>query len=210
MLGAAVVLAGALAPVTIPHDVGRRLSTYPTWAVREGRSAGTVLEAVVEPDGKVRECKVVAFVGSARLASEECANLARRRLRPAADLDGQPIVGLFRNYVARTLFGNPGKDESEAVRSWVRPPDVVIQVAQPAGSQGVTREAQVAVLVKAEGGVAACERIAERSEEIPQALIDTACAEASKLMMAPLTTADGQPTAYVANVIVRFEAKSTT
>lgn len=209
MFGAVVVLASAMSAVTMPQDVQRRLfSTYPTWAVREGRSSGTFMEAIVEPDGKIRECKVVAFVGSERLANEECARLARRKLRPATDLNGQPIVGLYRIYISRYLDGRSGEDERVAVQNWAPPADVTIQVAQPPGSEEVTREAQVAVLVKAEGGVASCQRIAERSEQVPQALMDAACMEATKLSTAPLTTASGQPTDYVANVLVRFEAKS--
>lgn len=206
MIGAATVLASAMAAVTIPADVNRRLvSTYPTWAVRDGRSSGTVMEAVVEPDGTVRECRIVAFVGSERLANEECASLARRKLRPATDPDGQPILGLYRTYISRFVSGRSAQAESAAVRSWVYPADVTIHVAQPAGGKDLTRVVQVAVLVKADGVVASCERMAEGSEDVPQAVMDAACAEARKLAAAPMTTASGLPTDYVANVLVRLE-----
>jgi hypothetical protein len=142
MLGAAAMLASAMAVVAMPKDVERRIfSSHPTWAVRDGRSSGTLLEAVVEPDGKVRECKVVAFVGSERLANEECASLARRKLRPAIDPDGQPVVGLYRNYISRYLSGRSTEAESAAVRNWVYPADVTIRVNQQVGGADLTRGA---------------------------------------------------------------------
>src|SRR5690606_15185341 len=123
MLGA-VFLAGALGTVSIPEGVQRRLSsTYPSWAVREGRSSATSMEVVVEPDGTVRECTVVEFIGSERLATEECTNLARRKLRPATDAQGKPVIGLYRTHITRFVEG-PREDERDAVRSWVHPADL--------------------------------------------------------------------------------------
>lgn len=208
MFGAAI-LAGAIGTVSIPADVERRLfSTYPTWAVREGRSSATSIEAVVDPDGTVRECVVVEFVGSERLAREECAKLAQHKLRPATDAEGQPVMGLYRTYTVR-FINDTRKSERDAVRSWVHQPDLTIDVAHVEGGVEMPRDIQVAVLVEPDGSLALCERIAERSENLPQALIDVACVDARKLSMAPLMGLDDHPARYVTNVYVRFQARAS-
>jgi hypothetical protein len=207
MLGVATVLtASALTPVAVPYDVQRRMSSsYPAWALRDRRSAGAVLEAIVEPDGKVRECKVVAFIGSERLATEECANLQRRKLKPAVDANGQPTLGLFRTQWGRRLAGRSGNDEAEAVRRWVQPTDLSVEVSDWS-SEARRVDVGVVLLVKADGSVAACADIAEPKNEIPATFVDAACVEAKKQTMTVLSGADGQPSDYVANVTVRFVA----
>lgn len=207
MFGATVMLASALSAVTIPQGVSRRMiSAYPAWALRESRSSATMLEAIIEPDGSVRECKMVEFVGSERLANEECANLSRRKLRPATDADGKPVVGLLRTHVSRFVNGSR-REERDAVRRWVRPADLTMVSQQSAGGV-VPRETELAVLVEADGRIGLCEPKLERGESIPQASVDAACREAQKLSMAPLMTASNQPTRYVTNLYVRFEANA--
>ena len=116
MFGAAIFLASAMAPVTMSNDEYRRLtSTYPTWAVLQGRSSGTLYEVIVDTNGRLRECRIVAFVGSEKMANEECKRLRRSRFRPATDPEGRPILGVHRTYVIRVLDGD--EDESVAVRN---------------------------------------------------------------------------------------------
>ena len=207
MLGAALFLAGAMAPVTMSKAEARALvQRYPPWALREGRSSAVRIEAIVEPDGKMRDCKVVASEGSERLAAEECAALARRRLRPATDPEGRPVVGLYRTNVYRLV--NPGRSESVAVRNWQPPANLTLPAGEASGARRRDADISFALFVGGDGSVTACEIVAAREEraEVSQEMMDAACREAIKLPMPTLTTVDGRPTTYVANITVRFEA----
>jgi hypothetical protein len=207
MFGAAILLASALAPVTVPYDVQRKLfSNYPTWAVRDERSSATLMEAIVEPDGKIRECRVVTFVGSDRLANEECATLSRRRLKPATDLEGRAIVGLFRTNISR--FIQSRSPEVATVRNWEVPADIVLPNEGLADRPAGRVDFGIALLVRDDGSVAACERSTSDTgeERVPSVLVEAACAEAGSERRRRLTAADGMPTAYVANLRVRIDA----
>jgi hypothetical protein len=208
---ATAILAGTLTVVTIPDNVQRRLSsTYPTWAVRQELSSATLMEAIVEPDGKVRSCRVVEFVGNERLAAEECAALSRRKLRPAMGPDGRPILGAFRTNIRRYLHGDSA--EIRAVRAWTPPPDLTVQLSRDSSGGEVRHDVDVAVLVEADGAVTMCDGIAEANEraEVPAELVAVACTEAMKLRGPSLTSPDGTPTAYVANMKIRLERGSAT
>ena len=210
MFGAAILLASALSPVTLSNDENRKISsTYPTWAVLQGRSSGTSVEVVVGPNGRMQECRVVAFVGSERMANEECKRFKGRRYRPATDLEGRPILGLYRTYITRVLDGD--NEESVAVRNWIRPADATIRTGTLPDSATGRTDVGLVLLVKADGSVAECEGLAAANERarVSPALVDAACVEARKLTMARLTTAGGHPSDYVTNITMRFELNTT-
>lgn len=199
MIGIAALMASAIAPVGLPADASRRLfSTYPTWALRQDRSAGTKFEALVQADGKVRWCRVVAFVGSERLANEECERLARRRLTPAVGPDGRPILGLYRSAFLRSLDGNT--TEAIQVRTWKSPADAVI-VGSPAAD---VDRASLTVFVSANGSVSDCTATTGIPMVTSEAVAGLACNEVRKLTLERLTTRDGQPAPYVTTLIVEF------
>jgi len=206
MLGIATILvASSLTAVGIPADVQRRVySTYPNWAVQQGHSAATAIEAVVEPDGEIRECRVVAFFGSERLANEECSRLLRHKLRPAVDVNGQPILGLHRNLLKRWLSGA----EAEAVESWMPEPDLTAELSDLAIQDGGV-DVAVVVLVNANGSVAVCDADPDRNKNIAKSITDAACAEAAERVMPVLQDKNGQASDYVANMTVRLEAVSS-
>lgn len=209
MLGAAIVLATAMAPVTMPPNQARRLiSEYPAWAVREERSSAAVLEAIVEPDGTMRACRIIAFVGSERLVNEECSRLKRRKLRPATGPDGRPLLGLYRTEIVRFVSGT--SDEIRTVRQWAAPANLTLPMPQTsAKSAGQQIDVYLALLVSPDGSMTACEGT-ERNKrgKVAPGLVDAACIEAAKLGWTPLISADGRPTDYVAMATVRFAVNS--
>ncbi len=208
MLVTTLFAASALTPVTVSEDVLRRIfSNYPTWAVREGRSAGAQLEFIVETDGKIRECRIVAFVGSERLANEACAMWKGRKLRPASGADGRPILGLYRTSSRYFLPSAARREEAQAVEAWTSPADIALKVeALPPDTSTVDLE--VALQIGPDGEVVGCSGIEERNDGVPAPFVDAACVEARKYTRQVLNGADGQPSAYVTNTKVRFEATS--
>jgi len=206
MLGIATVLSiGALTIATLPADVQRRLySNYPSWAVREGRSAGTVIEAIVEADGKVRECRVLAFVGNERLAIEECTGLLRHKLKPARDQAGRPILSVYRNSMRRHLDQRNSDPEAYAVKNWKFPPNLTLKDSSLSGGASPV-DVDVILYVEQDGSASACEARPRSSSEAA-AFVPRVCADLATRKMPGVSGADGTPAPYVTNLTVRLEA----
>ena len=207
MFGAAIFLASAMSPVTTTSQVSRRIfQNYPTWAVRDGKSAAAVIETIVEVDGTVRECTVVSFVGDERLANYQCDIVKRQTLRPALDPDGNPIIGKYRTMIIHWVEGSRQK---EAVQRAVREPDMTLTFNRVADTEQRPFKVELVLLVKADGSVAACEGASGKNEGVPLAWIATACGEAAKLTGDLVTGPSGRPTDYVTNMTVQFEQDSS-
>jgi hypothetical protein len=198
------MLAAAMAPVTFPSQVSRRIiQDYPTWAVREGKSAAGMLEIVVDVDGTVRDCKVVAFVGDERLANHQCDIMKQQKLRPALGPDGNPILGKYRTMVRHVVQGSR---QRAAVERAAMAPDLTVSVA---GNDQKPFKIDLTLLVEANGSVAACEGTPGKNEGVQLPWIAVACGEAVKLTGDPIAGPSGQPTDYVTNMTVQFEPDSS-
>lgn len=200
MLGPALMFAAAMAPVTVTSQVSRRIfQDYPTWAVRDGKSAAAVIEVIVEVDGSVRECKVASFLGDERLANHQCETMERQKLRPALGPDGNPILGKYRTMLKHWVQGSP---QREAVERAALAPDMIVTFA---GDDQVQFKVELVVLVRADGSVATCEGTPTKNEGVPLPWIEVACNEAGKLAGDVVAGPSGQPADYVTNMTVQFK-----
>lgn len=200
MLGPALMLVAAMAPVTVTSQVSRRIiQDYPTWAVRDGKSAAAVVELVVEVDGSVRECKVASFVGDERLANDQCDIMKRHKLRAALGPDGNPILGKYRTMLQHWVQGSR---QREAVERAVLEPDMTVTFA---GDGQMPFKVDLVLLVKADGSVATCEGTPGKNDGVPLPWIEVACGEAGKLAGDLVAGPSGQPADYVTNMTVQFE-----
>ncbi len=203
MLGAAITLATAIsAPAMAERDARAFVRDYPTSA-HDGRSAAVNLELTIDPDGKVRDCAVVSFVGDERLAREQCARLSRIRYSPATGPDGEPILAKYRTFVS--LFMLEGR-HAATVRRAKQAPDLTLTAAT-VPDKGV--EVDVDLLIDVTGVARLCDA-GKRSQEATQAVyVEAACQEALRIKRSPLANNSGEPVEYVANMRIRFVAEPT-
>jgi hypothetical protein len=207
MIGSAIVLAAAIsAPALEQRDLRRIIERYPTWAVRDGKSSGAVVDVIVEADGKVRSCTVVSFVGDERLANEECSQFERFRFLPAKGPDGRPILGNYRTYVARFVRGSAQRAQVERT---TQPPDIRLSAARLPDNEDVL-EFDVDVLVDVGGVVELCNAGSRTQHPADTSLVEQACHEAKNSTHALLAGPDGTASYYVKNLKVRFELAGPT
>jgi hypothetical protein len=203
MIVSALLVATAIsAPSLESRDLRRMLDTYPDWAVRAGKSSGALIDVIVEPDGKVRECTLIRFLGDERLAHEECAQVERVRFVPARGPDGNPILGKYRTYIVRFVQGSGQRAQVERT---TQNPDLRLE-AEELPRHARVLELDLDVLIDSAGAVRACDAGARSSSPEEAPYVDRACQEAIKITATPLAGQTGTPTDYVANLKVRFEA----
>jgi hypothetical protein len=152
----------------------------------EPGSASAVIDAQVDPKGRISNCKAVATSGDAQQAAGICSRAASIRIEPASVL-GRSAYG-----VVRLVVG--GADPAALAHA---PSDIELQVnVLPAGQPRLRVQANV--LVAASGKPQAC-----NAGAAPAGYGDVACGQVSGTF-GPLNDKDGNPVQYVRRVIVDF------
>lgn len=203
MFGAAILLASAISAPSFPDAALRRLNEYPTWAVREGKSTAAVLDLLVTPDGWVRDCTVISFVGDERLARVECEIHKRVRMRPAIGPDGAPIAAKYRTWINLWVDNNSAQQRQVQQAKW--PPDMTLKLANLSERTHEPIDIELELLVDTTGAVIVCEAGRRYEESKHAALVQAGCREAMKLTVEPLVESSGAAVQHVANLRVRFE-----
>ncbi|KRA83574.1 energy transducer TonB [Altererythrobacter sp. Root672] len=203
VIGSVLFLSSLMAAPEFSNAAKKQFfGTYPTWAVRDGKSAATLIDLIVETDGKVRSCSVVSFIGDERLAQQECNAAMRLRLTPAKGVDGTPMPGRFRTFVTRWLVG--GDKQSSEVKVARRTPDLTLKVDTPSLQITEPLSLGLALEIDSEGAVKRCEGI-PASNPVDSSVVEWTCGHASKLTGPVLADKTGAPVAYVMNLSVRLE-----
>nr|WP_166174861.1 hypothetical protein [Altererythrobacter segetis] len=169
--------AAGFAPPSFAPDQLRQLE-------RETATASVILDAQVDPKGRISHCKAIATSGDAQQGASLCSRAESLRIEPAAVL-GRSAYG-----VVRQLVGAAG-----AARS---PSDIEVQVnVLPAGQASLRVQANV--LVGATGKPQAC-----NAGDAPAGYGDVACAQVGAITFGTLKDGEGQPVQYVRTVSVDF------
>lgn len=77
----------------------RMVKYYPSSALRNEEEGSVELNMIVEVDGSVSECLILASSGSESLDQAACSGYRRAKFSPALDADGQPM----RSYLSTTI-----------------------------------------------------------------------------------------------------------
>lgn len=177
---------------------------YPTTALIKQKSAASMLEVLIGPDGKVVKCTQTAVLGDEQLAAEMCAIAKRKKANPARDAAGKPAFGFRREFASLML---PGTYQADQIGEIGPTPDVEIEVASiPAGSPnpvlvnltiGVDKSGKTTACKYAQGNWAA-------------AFGKVACDQVKAMEFDKVTDAGGAAVSYVRPISVRFSLASKT
>ena len=195
MIGMLMAAASASALTAPRIDLGP--AAYPQEALRNERSAATMLRVVIAPDGKVIRCDVQEITGDEKLGGAICPMIQSRRHTAAATRDGKPAWGvmndLMRLFVPDTAMGDHvARLESAPLASFT--------VNRLPGGANRTL-VRLALLLDEEGTVADC---GAAPDEKSAALVLAACRSLATFVGNPLTNQAGQPVPYVTNFKVEF------
>lgn len=172
LLAAAVAAAGFMPPSFTPEAV-RQIEQA------AGSSTSAVIDAQVDPKGRISNCKAIAAPGK---ADGLCDLVEKVRIEPASVL-GQSTYGVVRQAIGSAVHA---------------PSEIEVQVnVLPAGQTSLRVEANV--LVAASGKPQAC-----NAGDAPAGYGDVACAQVSAITFGALKDDQGQPVQYVRKVIVDF------
>lgn len=138
---------------------------YPPTALRDRREGRTEFEAVVDSNGRVTDCRVIATSGASDFDDTTCRLVRRRaRFRPAFGAEGKPVIGTYRNMVV-----------------WQLP---TVPKIEP-------HSAQFAFVVGTDGYISDC-RVVSMTGKVPAALLaNNPCA--APVRYEPYRDADGNP-----------------
>jgi hypothetical protein len=163
--------AAGFAPPRFTADQARQLE--------QGASTPAVIDAQVDPKGRISNCKAVATSGE---AGGICSQAEKLRIEPASVL-GESAYGVVRQAVGTAAH---------------EPSDIEVQVnVLPAGRKTLRVEANV--LVAATGTPQAC-----NAAGAPPGYGDVACGQVSAITFGALKDEEGKPVRYVRTVTVDF------
>jgi TonB family protein len=187
--------AAGFAPPALTKDAARQLQqNYPTAALRDGRSAAAVIDAQVDPKGRISNCKALSTYGDKALADSICQLAERVRIEPAS-VQGRSAYGVIRELIR---FFLPQDQLGDKICAMHQPGDIEVQVnTLPAGKSALRVHANV--LIDAAGKPRAC-----NAPDAPPGYGDVACGQVSAITFGPLKDGDGKPVQYVRRVIVDF------
>ena len=206
MFASLLFMASGLAPPEIDTNFARRVqSLFPSWAARAGNSAGIEVRLVVEPDGKVRECRLEGIVGNRRLAEEVCTELSTLRMTTATGPDGNPSFAIVRTYFQFLVNG----DERAQVERYVPAPFREFAVAGLPESPGRRISLALNVAIAGNGALSLCQATSGSSAPGLAPLVRAACRQLEQDSFDVLAGADGNPVSYVTTVNVNFVPAAT-
>nr|WP_298899338.1 TonB family protein [uncultured Altererythrobacter sp.] len=108
------VLAGVLVEPKISPDFG----SYPSEALRRRQSAAALVEFVVDPEGQLVSCDLLAQLGEESLSREVCKLQRQARFEPAKDEFGTPSYGIVRAFIKYVVVGS---EEGQQIYATVMP-----------------------------------------------------------------------------------------
>jgi hypothetical protein len=182
------LLAFVSAAATQPHiETLLSPTDYPQWAAEQNQSAAALIEAVIDPDGKVIRCNTVQQFGSRELADQIC-NIVLRKRMPGPHTSGK---GFCERALVR--FFLPETSEGLAISKLQQPPDFVFAVNQLPNDQ-TSLTAEVNLMVDQNGQVTDCVASSPNTNE---AAVNAICSMRDQLGATKMVDSKGQPFSYV-------------
>lgn len=180
--------AGSFVPPSFTPENDRQVQqSYP--AAQVGKPAAAVIDARVDPRGKISDCKALATSGDAQLAGSICDHLKSIQIQPAS-VSGESSYGVVRHVLTLSSTASKLTD----------PADMELQVNKlPAGQ--TTLRVVSNVVIDAAGKPQAC----YAANDAPKAYADVACTQVAGITFGILKDNDGKPVRYVRSVIMDFE-----
>jgi hypothetical protein len=201
LFAAAAAAASNFAPPEFrPKDVRRVMENYPQSALNAGQSAAALIEAEVDPKGRVTKCNALVGYGDKKLAGSICGIIEGMQIEPAK-IQGAAAYGVAHEFVSLFL----DDDKGDKVAKLIAPADMELQVNKlPSGKSMVRVTANI--LVDAAGKPQAC----YAANDAPQAYADVACTQVSGLTFGVFKDGAGKPVGYVRSPIIDFELASAS
>jgi hypothetical protein len=196
----ALLFAAAAASFTAPSFTQANAAELEE-AYGGGEAGAVLIDAKVDPQGRITECRPQSVQGSKALAADICSRVERLRVKPAS-IGGRSSFGVVRTLLTFSDSISPYRDKAGAIK---QPADMEVQVNKlPAGQ--TTLRVGAAVLVDATGKPQAC----YVDKDAPQAYADVACTQVSGVTFGTLKDDAGKPVSYVRSMIVDFELASAS
>lgn len=159
----------------------------------------------IDPKGKVRDCKLVGYVGDLKFAQQLCDEIIGAKFKPAQDSSGVAVHSLY-TMVLGASEGSGFKARTGV--SWLSEPaapkDFAIILEAIPKELAFYPRVEVSVQINESGDVEACKFTGDRS----QTYAPIACEQVTMSKFERLRSRDGQPVTYVRNLIVAFETDS--
>lgn len=192
-----MIAASALAAAQWPAPVVDQ-DDYPMTAMLQQKSAASILEILIDPQGNVVKCTKAGSVGDEQLASQMCKIAQRKTATPARDAKGKSTFGFSRELAILAL---PGTSQADQIGNLGPSPDLDVEVASiPAGSKTPVL-VDVTIAVDQAGKTTGCDY---RRGGSNAAFAAVACNQATQMAFDKLTDSSGSPISYVRPLSVRF------
>jgi hypothetical protein len=193
------LIAGTLLVVAEPKPgIENTPTDYPQWALEQSKSAAALVELLIDPKGKVVNCKTLTTFEDSKLAKEICQIEAHKRWKAARLADGSSTYGLVRKF---SKFFVPGDASADRVAALTHPFDIELFVNRlPGGASEV--DVKVALVINPQGEIFEC---ASTLAETPPALSDLVCKDQNLLDVKIEFGKSEQPIAYVTSRTVRLQ-----
>lgn len=198
-----LMTAGLLAaPIPVP---ARQLgpTDYPTYYLGAERSAAAFMEIIVDPNGKVAQCREIKTFGDEKFAHEICALLNSRGWRAAVDENGEPTYGLVRTFIRMFI---PETRQGDAIARLTQLPDLRLTVNRLPAAVADHLDVEISLKVDASGTVTNCEPRPDPT--IPEKFAAVACLQANQLKFGSVLFKNVPLPGFVIEQRVRFEKAS--
>jgi TonB family protein len=199
------LLAASLMVVPQPSvEQARQIQrAYPARALREKKSAASLIRLRISPAGKVYGCDTLSIAGDTELGQEACAAYLRGKFKfePPVGAGGQPAHGVVTTIV---IYSIPGTRQAQEIDHIFQPPDLAFTVAKLPDRFGKELQLHINVEVATDGQVVAC----EAAPMSPPDYASVACASLKEAGASVLRGETGQPVPYVARLSVRFTSEA--
>lgn len=196
MLSYLAFASAALSPATEVQPLVA-LGDYPTWALNAEKSVVAVTSLSIGIDGRITNCQVIDHVGDDKLANEICGFLRKKRFKPAAGVNGEPMPGGKYVTIKLTVPGTPQGEELTRLRM---KKIVTVPVRTPLG----VGEIDAVVAIDTDGAVHGCRTISVVANEAVQA---ATCEALATHRFDPVLSKSGAAVEAVREVSVRFESR---
>jgi hypothetical protein len=170
---------------------------FPQKGIQKNELVHLAIEVTVNPQGYVESCRSRVLSGNPSMGPYSCKLIGLRALfRPARDLSGRRVFGVFRLYAAWWKGDDPPPTDKQ--RSWNF--EVAAQGSPASMKQPVIKRIQFAV--DANGRVLACDA---KSKDMSADLARLACGQLTQRFgIAPARTRSGRVVPSVQDALVHF------
>ena len=200
-----LITAGVLAaPLPVPtRQAGP--ADYPTRYLQAERSAAAIIEIIIDPDGRIAQCREIEAFGDVKFAHEFCTLQKSSRWRAAVDESGKPTYGLVRTLFRMFIPNSPQGDE---IARLAQLPELELTVNRLPAAADDHLDIKISLQVDASGTVTNCEPRPDQA--VPRNFAAEACAQANQLKFGIVRLGNTPLPGFVIEQKVRFVKQSTT